>query len=473
MTRVRAVAAAVVLLLAAQLTALASYERSDDERRSLERAAAEATAERPLVGAHYHLWYPENFEQGFLRSRLVPPQEPALGRYRSDDVAVAEQHIAWASAHGIDFFTLDWWPTHPERNANALEGFLQADNVDDVSFCIFYETWDLGFVPPREATPLTAAAVDRFLTDMDDIATRFFDHPSYLRIDGRPVVVLYLSRTLTGDVASAMAKAREALRARGFDVFFIGDEVFWPAPRRPPQPDRMRLFDAITAYNLYEFERPEQRGYPAQSSLVRDQVALYQQHAAAVGGQVPIVPSVFPGYNDRGVRPSRGHYAVPRRWSPGDPEGSTLRQMIALVARPLIDPRAPLMFVTSWNEWNEDTAIEPLAPAPETARDDSPSGTGFTEGYAYGGGATQIEALRDEVVAVAGVVTDDGDAEPGVRVEARQGGRLVDADVTDHRGRYTLSRWLVGAGPVTVSALGVRASATVTPQVTALVDLAA
>jgi hypothetical protein len=147
--------------------------------------------------------------------------------------------------------------------------------------------------------------------------------------------------------------------------------------------------------------------------------------------------------------------------------------MIALVARPLIDPRAPLMFVTSWNEWNEDTAIEPLAAAPDTARDDSPSGSSFTEGYAYGGGATQLAALRDEVVAVAGVVTDGGDPEAGVRVEARQGGRLVDADVTDDRGRYTLSRWLVAAGRVTVTALGVRASATVTPQATALVDLAA
>jgi glycoprotein endo-alpha-1,2-mannosidase len=467
--RFSATAAAVVALLVAQLGAVATYQPAEERTGRLERAAAEATADRPLVGAHYHLWYPSNFDQGFLRPRLVPPQEPAMGRYSSAEPAVAEQQIAWASAHGVDFFTIDWWPTRPEQNENAMRGFMQAENIGDISFAVFYETWDLGFVETQEATPMTPAVIDRFVADMDDLATRFFDHPSYLRIGGRPVVILYLSRTMTGDVAGAIALARERLRASGHDVFFVGDEVFW----RPLNPDRMRLFDAITAYNLYEHEKQEHRGYPADTSIIPDQIELYRRHAEAVDGQVPVVPAVLPGYNDRGVRPSLGHYAIPRRWSAADPEGSTLRQMITLLARPLVDPRAPMLFVTSWNEWNEDTAIEPLAPAPETARDESPSGSSFTEGYAYGGGDLQLKALRDEVVAVAGVVTDDGDPEPGVRVEARQDGRLVDADVTDHEGRYTLSRWLVGEGPVVVTALGESGRAVVTPQRTAIVDLAA
>jgi len=34
--------------------------------------------------------------------------------------------------------------------------------------------------------------------------------------------------------------------------------------------------------------------------------------------------------------------------------------VVAKVARPTLDPRFPLVFVTSWNEWNEDTAIQPV-----------------------------------------------------------------------------------------------------------------
>jgi hypothetical protein len=63
-----------------------------------------------LVGAHYYVWYPENFANGYLRAALRPAQTPALGEYNSHNAAIAEQHIALAVSHGIDFFTLDWWP---------------------------------------------------------------------------------------------------------------------------------------------------------------------------------------------------------------------------------------------------------------------------------------------------------------------------------------------------------------------------
>jgi hypothetical protein len=38
------------------------------------------------------------------------------------------------------------------------------------------------------------------------------------------------------------------------------------------------------------------------------------------------------------------------------------------------DPRLHAILITSWNEWNEDTAIEPLSPAPPTADDASRDG---------------------------------------------------------------------------------------------------
>ena len=439
------------LLSAAQVAVLATEQVAPGEI-SAERAAALGAGPddfpaHPLVGAHYHVWYPSNFDQGFLRDALVPPQQPALGRYHSDDPAVAEQHIEWASAAGIDFFTIDWWPSRPEQNANALSGLLEAENIGDIDVAVFYELWDLGFDPGRGTTQMDPATVDRFADDMEALAATFFDHPSYLRVDGRPVVILYLSRTMAGDVAGAVAAARARLATLGVDVFFIGDEVFWTEPR----PERLRLYDAITAYNLYSSDMPQHRGYASESTLVADQLALYEAHRASVGGEVPLLPAVFPGYNDRGVRPSLGHFAIPRRWAPDQGEGTLLREMVDRIGRPLLDPRLPMMFVTSWNEWNEDTAIEPLAPSPSTSSDRSESDTVFTDGYAYAGGADQLLALRDEVTAVAGQALADGRPVPGLRIEARSGGRLLAADVTDRAGRFTLSRWLLPGGEVEVS----------------------
>lgn len=461
------------MLVVGQLVAIGQL-RMEAEGASTERTTAPVEPPRilepppahPLVGAHYHLWYPSNFDQGTLRAELVPPQQPALGRYRSDDPSVAEAHIAAATAHGIDFFTLDWWPSRTTQNANALSGFLRADNVGDIDFAIFYEVWDLGFDAANEATPMDPPTIERFATDMEQLATTFFDHPSYLRVDDRPVVILYLSRTMTGDVAGAIAAARQRLSESGVDVFFIGDEVFW----RPLDADRMRLYDAITAYNLYSSDRPEHRGHASETSFVPDQLALYREHATAAG--VPLVPAVLPGYNDRGVRPTADHYAIPRRWAPDAAEGTLLRELIDRVARPLLDPRLPMVFVTSWNEWNEDTAIEPLSPAPETATDRSETRSLFTEGHAYGGGDLQLRALRDEVVAVAGRAMDADRARPGVRVEARDpSGRLLAADVTDSAGRYVLSRWLLRPGTVLLSSGGAPVEVDVLEDRTVHVDL--
>ena len=46
---------------------------------------------------------------------------------------------------------------------------------------------------------------------MLSFAEHYFTNRSYLRIDGRPVVFLYLARTLTGDVAGMIHGARTVL----------------------------------------------------------------------------------------------------------------------------------------------------------------------------------------------------------------------------------------------------------------------
>ena len=56
-----------------------------------------------------------------------------------------------------------------------------------------------------------------------------------------------------------------------------------------------------------------------------------------------------------------------------------------------------MVMVTSWNDWNEDTGIEPIGGDP-THVDSSPSGDAYTQGYTYGGeGRTAIRTLRADV----------------------------------------------------------------------------
>jgi len=353
------------------------------------------------VGAHYYVWYPRNFEGGnYLRARLSPPQEPLLGEYSSASPAVVAQHIAWASQSGIDFFTLDWWPSAPERNALIDRVVLAAPNIGAIRFCIFYELGDLGYDKDSGQLLFDESRVERFLSNMDEIASRYFGHPSYLKVGGRPVIVLYVSRTATGRFAEAMSRFRSRMTGRGIDPYVIGDEIFWLVARddgtgytADPQLGRIALFDALTAYNLYDSTRTSQAGYGASSTFVSDARALYERYRLAAG-DTPLVPLAFPGYNDRGVRLEADHYAIPREWASGAGEGSFFAEWLDRFALPLIDARLPMMLITSWNEWNEDTAIEPGAGGAPTTTDTSPSGTAYTQGYRYEGyGTRYLEIL--------------------------------------------------------------------------------
>jgi hypothetical protein len=88
---------------------------------------------------------------------------------------------------------------------------------------------------------------------------------------------------------------------------------------------------------------------------------------------------------------------IPREWAPCAGEGSFFAEWLERFALPLVDPHLPMLLITSWNEWSEDTAIEPTAPAPATASDRSVSGDVYTQGLRYQMyGTRYLEVLREK-----------------------------------------------------------------------------
>jgi len=295
-----------------------------------------------------------------------------------------------------------------------MKDFLAAPDLSRMRFAMFYETWNLGFNPGSESTPVTFQMELHFDSDMVDFAEHYFDNPSYLRIHGRPVVFLYLTRTLTGDVAGMMQGARAVLKAKGFNPFFIGDEVYWrvtpetPNPGGPvltttPQVARVAQFDAVTSYIDYYGDPDfllgptgDFTGYPGSTDIVADERHLLSEYSAATDGRVPVIPDIASSFNDRGFRLPTNHPAQPRQWLPGEGPASTLDHLFRCVALPEVDPKLPIVMVTSWNDWNEDTGIEPIGGTP-THVDDSSGGAAYTQGYTYGGeGRTALRVLSTD-----------------------------------------------------------------------------
>jgi hypothetical protein len=139
-------------------------------------------------------------------------------------------------------------------------------------------------------------------------------------------------------------------------------------------------------------------GYAATNSFIRDVARLYDRYRRAAGDRVCLIPCVTPGFNDRGVRLAEDHFVQPRQWDPTAAEGSFFAESIERIALPFLDPKLNMVLITSWNEWNEDTGIEPLQMSPITTRDTSASGFDYTQGYRYAGhGFRYLEIVREKL----------------------------------------------------------------------------
>ena len=197
---------------------------------------------------------------------------------------------------------------------------------------------------------------------------------------------MYVTRTYSGLYKRAIKTLRARMKERGLDLFLVGDEIFWKVKEgrsieedsSEPIERRVQLFDAITAYNLYEGEFLHHAGHEGLDAFFEESTDLYRRYEDAAGSDTIIFPEVMPGYNDRVLRPRIDHYVIPRRTRPDAATGSTLEAMLERLAKPFLDSRLPVVLVTSFNEWNEGTQVEPTVLAEPTRHEDR--GRRFTQG---------------------------------------------------------------------------------------------
>lgn len=312
-----------------------------------------------LVGAYYYTWYGPGYWT--RRGHLGPP---LLGLYDAADPRVAEQHIRWAKKYGLDVLAWSFWGQGHYSERNFRRGFLRARNVGAIKFAVFYEVDALGGRPPWDFDrPQTR---EKFLSDMAYLARNYFSHRSYFRLGGRPVVLIYTSRTFTGDYVTAIQLARDRLRELGHDVYFIGDEIWWGEPNTR----RISCFDAVTAYNLY-YTGIVEDGATDTALLAEKIEPLYKAFAekaaqrAAGGGtgkRVVFHPGIIPQYDDQKVR-GRRNRPIPAR-TPDDFVRMCLmaKEFLPTKADPDQASVQPVVWITSFNEWHEGTAVEPTMP---------------------------------------------------------------------------------------------------------------
>ena len=192
-----------------------------------------------LVGVQYFPGWKEGTHFGWSCIAPFPERKPVLGWYDENDPEVTDWEIKWALEHGISFFKYCWYRgreqvgrpvkvEHLHLGHGIHEGPFHARYRDKIRFCIMWENQNGGGV-----------------TSLDDLLKNllpfwlenYFRHPSYLKLDNRPVLFVFNSEQLVQELGGSPEKVRAALSAvrqacgqAGFDgLWFVGNGL---SPKR-------------------------------------------------------------------------------------------------------------------------------------------------------------------------------------------------------------------------------------------------
>jgi hypothetical protein len=329
-----------------------------------------------LVGTYYYPWYGNNFHngEGYLRQDLIPQQEPALGEYNDSDADVIAQHMQWFRQANIGLLVTSWWGPNRGEDNTTKNVIMEHQDIGNLKIALHYETTgrindDGDMSVPRD--------------DIKYMCENYFDHPNYYKIDGRPVLAVYVTRVLhrEGILEEALLTMRSEASKCGHNIYLIGDQVFGSAPDPEDELTPFWYFDAVTNYDVYgSTGRPggyagkeAVDGYYSEQKEWRDQALKVDTH---------FIPAVTPGYNNRGAQLQLDRPPLSRRLTQVSEEGSLfwyqLKQALEL-ASPQVDS---MILVNSFNEWHEDTQIEPVVSS-GTMGDDTSDPALLTTGLGY------------------------------------------------------------------------------------------
>jgi len=305
------------------------------------------------------------------------PRKPLWGYVNEADPSVMEMEIACAAEHGVNVFIYDWyWYDDRPFLENCLnDGYLKAKNNDRVKFYLMWANHDATNLWNKQLSDDFGDVItwrgdvteDIFKKLVDRWITRYFSHPSYYTIEGKPVFMLYDIKKFEQGFGGAEGakKALDYFRAETVRAGFPGLHL------------QLVTYgvDEDALYN-YKGIHPDDAGTPLYRQLGFDSLTHYQWQSMLRGEEdfekeLPIVeaefkkmaslpdttffPHVSLGW-DNNVRFKKFMPFVVNNNTPENVE-KALR-----IAKEYVDTHdlpAKLITINSWNEWTEGSYLEP------------------------------------------------------------------------------------------------------------------
>jgi hypothetical protein len=278
---------------------------------------------------------------------------PLIGIYDSRDPYVIEWQMKNMYAVGgipaISYFRKG----KPEEK--ALRKIVESDAIKkyNVKFCLHIETDDLFDIDKTKLNiaentlglQLTSKREAIIKNEFDYISGEngYFDNPNYYTIDKRCVVFIYNADGIFDPLQTKVKKLfkdiRKVVEENGKEMLIIGESDFWKDDEGQ-QKYLTQQFDGITTYCGYEENGLKKFGKHFDREFYK-RCKLYKEAEK----ELLFIPNVTSGFKVK-----------------GKPEWlrdiTSFRERVEYAMK-LIDDDNPMITITSYNEYNENTSTEP------------------------------------------------------------------------------------------------------------------
>ncbi|HEY5851868.1 MAG TPA: glycoside hydrolase family 99-like domain-containing protein [Lysobacter sp.] len=317
--------------------------------------------------AENDLWWGRGFTEWTNVTKATPnfnghyqPRRPAdLGYYDLRLPEVMRQQARLAAQYGVDGFCFYYYWFHGKRLLERPIEQMLVDDKNDFPFCLCWanENWTRRWDGRDSEILMGQQHSDEDDRDVILDIARFFRKSTYIRIGGRPLLLVY--RTGLFPEFSRTARIwREVCREEGIGEIYIACVESFEQAARGALPEDFGCDASVEfpPHGMAEFLQPKGKLLnPAFRGSVADYRHIAVRYGAREAPAYKRFPGVIPGWDNTARRQDDG--VCFQNATPGGFQ-AWLESAIEKARRQFIGDER-LVFINAWNEWAEGAYLEP------------------------------------------------------------------------------------------------------------------